>query len=618
MLYFVFATLQHDGAIIQQAGESKTFSSAFKVAGILLIGIAGIFIIYANTLFLSRRSREIGLYQLIGLTKKTVARMLIIENILLSIGALIVGIGIGLLASRLFLMLLVKIIGQSGFIALTFSTTAMIQTFIVFAVITCITSIQMTIKIKRKTLLQLFNDEKMGEHPRKPKRFLSPFLAIFGIVLIAFGYWLSGQLFKGSFFLNVLVVLFATIFGAYLIFRISISWLFYVVRQRKNGLLGLENSLSIAPLMHRMKGNAKSLTVITVLSAMTLAMIAGAYSLYYSTEKEARYNLPHDFMFINERADAEGFVEKLAANDIDAVLTDLDYLQTTGFYENFKYTGFIEDNREDEDSFKIYNGTQLADARFDVKELEDNEAVYYNPLDLAAAQFVKDPFEIRLNTGSNEALLNAKTVGSGSVANFFDYENAQLVVNDATFQQLKTEETLETGVFYTVNLVDRSQLEEASELFKTLPEGINDSDQYAFMSPDFYTLYTAAMESNGLLIFIAGFLGLVFLISTGSILYFKQMTEAEQERKSYATLRQLGFSVADIMKGIQRKQYFVFGLPLVIGLLHSIFAIRSVDLLFTTNIFVPTAIAMGAYTLIYIVFALLTIGYYRKIVKASL
>src|SRR5699024_12876964 len=61
MLYFVFATLQQDGAIIQQAGESKTFSSAFKVAGVLLIGISGIFIIYANTLFLNRRSREIGL-----------------------------------------------------------------------------------------------------------------------------------------------------------------------------------------------------------------------------------------------------------------------------------------------------------------------------------------------------------------------------------------------------------------------------------------------------------------------------------------------------------------------------------------------------------------------------
>ena len=616
MLYFVFATLQQDGAIIQQAGESKTFSSAFKVAGVLLIGISGIFIIYANTLFLNRRSREIGLYQLIGLTKNAVARMLIIENILLSAGALIVGIGTGLVVSRLFLMLLVKLIGQSGIISLSISGTAIVQTFLVFAVITIITSIQMLLKVKRKTLIQLFNEEKTGEHPRKPKRFLSPLLAILGIALIVFGYWLSGNLFKGVFLVNAVVVLFSTIFGAYLIFRISISWLFYQVRQRKNGLLGLSNSLSIAPLMHRMKGNAKSLTIITVLSAMTLATIAGAYALYYSTEREARHAMPQDFLFINEKADAEQFVHLLADHQIDATLTALQYLQTSGTYENFNYTGFIEDSREGEHHFKVYNGAQLQEANFDLQQIKDGEAVYFDPIDLAASQFVKDPFQIRLE--HVEHPLQVNTVGKGNVVNVIDFDNSQLVVNDATFQRLQADDQQTIGAFYAVTITDEEQLEKASTLFQTLPEGINDTEQYALTYSDYYSLYTGMLEENGLLIFIAGFLGLVFLISTGSILYFKQMTEAEQERKSYATLRQLGFSIQDIMKGIIRKQLFVFGLPLFIGILHSIFAIRSVDLLFTENIVVPTAIAMSAYALIYFVFALLTVGYYRKIVKTAL
>ena len=68
-------------------------------------------------------------------------------------------------------------------------------------------------------------------------------------------------------------------------------------------------------------------------------------------------------------------------------------------------------------------------------------------------------------------------------------------------------------------------------------------------------MYEGGIQTNGLLIFIAGFLGLVFLVSTGSILYFKQMTEAEQEKQSYATLRQLGFSVKDIMKGLFVSKY---------------------------------------------------------------
>ena len=81
----------------------------FKVAGILLLFIAGIFVVYANAIFLKRRSREIGLYQLIGLSKSKVARLLIIENVLLSAGALIIGIGAGMLVSRLFLLLLMKL-----------------------------------------------------------------------------------------------------------------------------------------------------------------------------------------------------------------------------------------------------------------------------------------------------------------------------------------------------------------------------------------------------------------------------------------------------------------------------------------------------------------------------
>ena len=144
-----------------------------------------------------------------------------------------------------------------------------------------------------------------------------------------------------------------------------------------------------------------------------------------------------------------------------------------------------------------------------------------------------------------------------------------------------------------------------------------EGDHYAYHT-DYYSMYEEGIQLNGLLIFIAGFLGLVFLISTGSILYFKQMTEAEQEKQSYATLRQLGFSVKDIMKGIIRKQLFVFGLPLAIGLLHSVFAIKAASFIFMSDITVPTTIAMGLYAIIYIVFAFLTVGYYRKTVKAAL
>ena len=170
------------------------FSSSFKVAGVLLIFIAGVFIIYANAIFLKRRSREIGLYQLIGLNKSAVVRLLVIENIVLGLGALLVGIVIGMLVSRVFLLLLMKLIGFEGVITLSFSMAAVQQTAFVFLGILLLTTVQMMYTVYRNTLLNLFNADQRGELPRKPKTGISAVLAVLAIVLIGFGYWLSGRL----------------------------------------------------------------------------------------------------------------------------------------------------------------------------------------------------------------------------------------------------------------------------------------------------------------------------------------------------------------------------------------------------------------------------------------
>lgn len=613
VLYFVFATLQHDPAVIARSGGSM--GSAFMVAGVLLIFIAGIFVVYANAIFLKRRSREIGLYQLIGLTKGAVARLLIIENALLGAGALVAGIGIGLLVSRVFLLLLMKLVGQEGFIALTFSTPAIIQTAVVFVVIIALTSIQMLSKVYRNTLLGLFNADKASEHPKKTKTFLSALLALLGIGLIVFGYWLSAHMLNELLVFNMIAVLVATILGTYLVFRVTISWLFYQIRKWKDGHLGLHSSLSLAPLMHRLKGNANSLTVIAVLSAMTLTMIAGAYSLYYSTEKNARNSMPYDFTFGDYSAKgevmAEKFIGQLEKKDISYMYAPLEYIQMEGDLPEKKkleiFGPMVTTN--------IISEKQLRKAGIVVDVPDGQSAVFYDAARYSVLRTMNLPFTIELSGFRQEFEVSVSKVGEGSVLGY----GAQLVVNDAYYNELRAsilESQSDNGEFiqnnYIVNVADPEQRAQASEIFMKPQVGY---DEYPY---DYHTAYKNAMQVNGLLIFIAGFLGLVFLISTGSILYFKQMTEAEQEKQSYATLRQLGFTVQDIMRGIVRKQVFVFGLPLAIGLLHSIFAIKAASFLFMSPIIIPATIAMSVYVFIYLIFAFLTVGYYRRTVKAAL
>ncbi|MEH7365476.1 FtsX-like permease family protein, partial [Priestia megaterium] len=133
-LYFAFVTLQYDPALDATKGSIKG-GAAVRAASVLLVAIVSIFLLYANTIFIKRRSKEIGLFQLIGMTKTKIFRILTVENFMLYFSSLIVGILIGFSFSKVIIMILFKITDTKGIAKLHFSEKALIQTLIVFGVI---------------------------------------------------------------------------------------------------------------------------------------------------------------------------------------------------------------------------------------------------------------------------------------------------------------------------------------------------------------------------------------------------------------------------------------------------------------------------------------------------
>lgn len=612
-LYFVFATLQHDPSIAGMSGTDVHFATAFKVAGILLLAIVAVFTVYANSIFLKRRSKEIGLYQLIGLTRKGVVRFLMTENVLLGVGALLLGILCGAALSRIFLLILLKILGFDGMVALKFSMTAVVQTIVVFAALVLLTSVQMVRSVYRSTLLELFHARNQAEHPRKPSGFRTGLLAVLGIALIVYGYVLSGRMVNQMLFLNMLLVLLATIVGTYLLFRITIGWLFYRYRKGRNGHLGLTNSLSLAPLMHRMKGNANSLTLITVLSAMTLTMVALTYSLYYSAGSDTRISLPYDVVFENDEQASASFRGDLQKAGISFVRTPVEALRVIGEIRDPAHPA-----ETGAQGLLFLPAEQLKAAGADIAVPGAGEAWLFDGRArlnaLGSQDDSNEPKQIVLETNGKSQVLRL-TESVDKFAMNYNVYGAQIVTSASTVKALKEKKGSltkgETVTFDTYRFPDHAQQAKASALYAKYVA----KDDF---KPDFYSEYRAALQSFGLYIFISGFLGLVFLVSTGSILYFKQIAEAEEEKRSFVTLRQLGFDVKDIMRGVTRKQLFVFAIPLVIGLMHSIFAVKAASVLVLSSIALPSAIAMGAYALIYFSFGALTIGYYRKLVKSAI
>ncbi|WP_152394564.1 FtsX-like permease family protein [Paenibacillus guangzhouensis] len=606
-LYFVFAVLQHDSSEIAAVFGDVQFVLLIRVSGILLLAIVALFTIYANSIFLRRRSREIGLYQLAGMTRRQVGSLLMTEHVMLGLVALLIGMGMGTLVSRLFLLILMKLIGIENGVAVSFSTSAALQTAIAFIVLNGMTCIQILYKIRRVSLLDMLRAERLGDQPRQPSARWSVLLGILSIVLIAMGYIWSGIMPYQSLMLHTLIILVSIILGTYLLFRVTLGRLFYQIRRRRNGQLGLKNSLSLAPLMHRMRANACSLTIITVLSAVTLTMLAVAYSLYYSAESESRAMLPFDFVFENQVQDAQTFRASLEQAGIPYVHHPVKALRVTG-----------QLNGEEGQTMLLLAAEHLHASSVDIRMPKLGEAVWYKGqrrgdrgLDQEDSQH---PIELVVRE-TRVPIPIARSVDRYAMN--FNLNGNQLVVREATLQAMISQisnrsrgESKWIPIDTFRILVNRDRAA-ASYLYKPYVHSIGGNQ-------DFYSYSQTSHQKFGLVIFVAGFLGLIFLITTGSILYFKQMAEAEQERNSYRILRQLGFEEHEILGGIIRKQLIVFGIPLAIGLTHSIFAVRAFSAWTLSDIVFPAAIAMSIYTIIYLIFAVLAYGYYRRIVRLAL
>jgi bacitracin transport system permease protein len=610
-LYFIFATLQNDQTIMTMANDSALFSTAFQVAGLLLIFITIVFTMYATSIFIRRRSQEIGLYQLIGLSKAWVARFLILEHTILGLGALIIGMLVGAMLSRLFLILFMNLVGIEAVVGLTFSSQAVLQTITVFTCLIVVTSLQIIWTVYRSTLLQLFQANKQNDSFVKRPSIVSGILGLSGLILIGFGYYVSTLIVDHADLLMFLMlfVLTSTILGTYIVFHTTISWILYVFRKKQNGNLGLYNSLSIAPLMHRMKGHANSLTLITVLSAMTITMISLSYSLYYSTENDVRLAMPFDFAVENMQEEAAIISSRLEEEQIEFEQHQLDAIRFNGkWVEQDPHL----DNRHR--TFMLFSAEQMAQAGLDVEIPQVGEAIYHNTRAIIEGMDNSFPKDVQY-ASTDEA--NRLTVSKFKLENVMNYRfyGEQLLVSEDTLGimrgSIQEDEYKDFLTFDVFHLLDTEKSDTASDIFLTSV----DSDLYI---TDFYSAYEGSRQTYGLLIFIAGLLGFVFILSTGSILYFKQMTEAEQEKNHYRTLRQLGFQVNDIMKGIIRKQLFVYLIPLGIGVIHAAFALNVGSVLIAASMLTPIIISMAVYIVIYLMFTMVTIRYYKSIVTNAL
>ncbi|MCY7670274.1 ABC transporter permease [Bacillus altitudinis] len=625
-LYFSFVTLQYSPALDDVKGSIKGGAS-IKAASVLLIAIVGIFLLYANSIFIKRRGREIGLLQLIGMTKQKISKLLNAENFILYVVSMAIGIIAGFIGSKLMLMVLFKVTGVNAIANLHFSGMVLLQTLIVFFVIYGLIMLRNRWFINRQTILSLFRTTSSTEQRVKKISVFEIIIGVLGIAFISSGYYISSQLFTGTYtsmlalLLAMIYILASVIIGTFLFYKGSVSFIANIVRKRKNGYLAIHEVLSLSSIMFRLKSNALLLTIITTVSALAIGLLSLSYISYYSAEKTAEQQIPSHFVMGSEK-EANTFTRALSDKHIAYDLKQVKVIRAK--FDAKKLMDMDAELKNMNNEPGILTLPVISEKNAPNIHVGNNEVILSGYSDLLkkfmpikssgdVKLLIKKPLDLKVLDLKKDYLISYNfTFGGLPVA----------VVSQDVFEQLDQQKDpklqldqqkylqFENSLYIAVNIKDKKNLEKANNVFNSLKLGENSMSQLASAQQQKQTI--------GLMMFIVGFLGLSFLVTSGCILYFKQMNESEEEQSSYTILRKLGFTEKDLLKGIRLKQLFNFGIPLVVGLLHSYFAVQSGWFFFGGELWTPMLIVMSIYTVLYSIFGFLSVQYYKKVIKESL
>lgn len=612
IIYFTFVSLKYDEAILETTESSTKISSVFNGASIVLIIFVAVFIWYSNSFFIKKRKKEVGLYSLLGVRKKQIGRMLFYENFFMGIIALLIGIILGSILSKFFVIILMKVMGYDAIGNIAISPQAIVNTIIVFTVLTAITSIHGYRLIYRFKLIELFKAEQEGE--KEPKS--SIITAFISVLLIGIGYWLALQnLFvsevwrKLGFLITPLVILVTVILGTYLLFSTFTVYLLKLLRKNKHHFWNGINIISTSQLLYRLKGNARTLTIIAVLSATTLTAVGTAYSFYYNNRSNAELSNPNSMMFISKDKNVSTQISERISQDKDHKMVY--HMTVPTMMVNVDITNLHSNNLPDEMEYSIIDNTtfnQLAKLqnRDDSLSLKGNEAAAleagysnsFSPKYIGAS--------ISLNVNDKSENITFKNLKKYNVLNP-PTAGITVVISDELFTKLSSGTTL-----VNMEVYELKNEENAKALTKEIKTLLPMEANFSSFDSD----YARGMEATGLLIFIGGFLGLVFLGATGSIIYFKQLTEATLDKERYVILYKIGVNKKEVKKSISKQILFIFALPLLAGIAHSIVALTMLSKIMEMNLMIPVGMCIGVYVCIYIVYYFLTVrNYYKIIIK---
>lgn len=610
MMFYIIDALSRGGGITQ-----NTLKTCLQYATGVIIVFAVIFLFYTNSFLIKRRKKEIGVYNILGMGKRHIARMMAVETILTAGISILGGLVFGIIFGKLMYLLLLKILYNSVDMQFSVNGTAIVQTVILFAGIFLLTYLYNILQIQLVNPVELLHGGNQGE--KEPKsRWL---LVIVGVAALGNGYWIAltteaplEALLK--FFVAVVCV----IIGTYALFIAGSIVVLKILRKNKAYYYNPKHFTSVSGMIYRMKQNGAGLANICVLSTMVLVMVSTTVSLYAGMEDILDSRFPRDVSIVCNEADTnnEETLQRLIKEQCEKAgvkITDRVRYRYGSMNAVLKGNNLekIEQYYPDNHFYYVEMITQEEYNRIEKQNvsLKEQEILTYT----TNGKCGKKQINIAGQNYQVKKELSEMTSQPKSTVEM--YKTLYIVFANA--EQIERIESFSYADKFNLKGDDGKQKETLeqiqNEFYEKFPDGTMESRMLSRSS--FYELY-------GGLFFIGIYLGSMFIMATVLIIYYKQISEGYDDRERYQIMQKVGMSKKEVKRSIRSQVLSVFFLPLVVAVIHVAVAFKVMTkilgVLNLTNVSlfaVCTIITIAVFAVFYIIVYSITAKEYYRIVN---
>lgn len=598
-----------------------------------------IFLIYSNSFLMKRRQKEIGLYNILGLERNHIGIVMFLETIITSIGSLAGGIAVGIIGSKLALLLLLKLLHIPSVLGFYISVKGIFTCLFMFGIVFLMILFLNLAKIHLSRPVELLRGNNTGEKEPAAKWLM----ALIGFICLGAGYYLAvtteSPIKAITIFLLAVILVMA---GTYLLFTAGSIVILKFLRRRKSFYYRTGNFISISGMLYRMKQNAIGLASICILSTGVLLMISMTVSIYFGMNDIMLNRYPYDVdMSVTSISEdecqtaIEAFEKAIADNkvpvekSVEEIYLDI-VCSKNGDQILIKPANTIR-NSDSVLVLSLLNQAEYERLTGISANLNDGEIFAWYPSTVQKDSVTVDETEFTVKKWLDK---NPLTCGEDAVS-----DNAVLVVTDEDFKkfdEMRTEMykgvssapvgedlTLHLGLDITGSETDKIDFgTPVMEVVKDLKKNGGLSENSWITSGIRQQEYESYYADNGSLLFIGIFLGSLFLMGTAMIIYYKQISEGYEDQKRFEIMQKVGLSRREVRSSVRRQILMVFFLPLLMAMLHITMAfpmIRRMLLLFgmtNTKLFIGcTAGTVLIFAVVYGLIYLMTARSYYHIVE---